>query len=107
LPGASASASSITRAVGVECHADRLVIGVRGDRATRIDSLPLRGPLIHQLDEVLAMIHRRTESWGMAGPGAYWKPVLVVDVAPDGEARYAELVELLRGSGIALERRSP
>jgi hypothetical protein len=43
----------------------------------------------------------------MAGPGAYWKPVLVVDVAPDGEARYAELVELLRGSGIALERRSP
>ncbi len=107
LPGATAGASSITRAIGVECHADRLVIGVRGDRATRVDSLPLRGPLVHQLDDLLAMINHRIDAWGMAGPGAYWKPVLVVDVSPDSEARYAELVELLRGSGIALERRSP
>ena len=40
------------------------------------------------------------EQWGIAGNGLYWKPILVLNVAPGGERRAAELTQLLRNSGV-------
>lgn len=40
------------------------------------------------------------EQWGIAGDGLYWKPVLVLNVAPGGERRAIELTQLLRNSGV-------
>jgi len=44
------------------------------------------------------------ESWGLAGNGMYWRPLLKVDVAPGGERRFIELRSLLEGSGLTLQQ---
>jgi hypothetical protein len=59
------------------------------------------------MDEFVSSIWKRVESWGIAGPRAYWKPVLSVDVAQGGEQTFAEMQVLLRDSGLDVQRRSP
>ena len=45
------------------------------------------------------------KAWGIAGRGMYWRPVLLIEVTPDAEFRYAELKALLDNSGLIVQRR--
>jgi hypothetical protein len=45
------------------------------------------------------------EGWGLAADNGYWKPVLIVEVVGDAEARLAELQAALQGSGIEVQRK--
>ena len=51
-------------------------------------------------------LETQIKDWGMAGRGLYWRPVLEVNIAPDGEQRAADITRLLKNSGIELRAAS-
>jgi hypothetical protein len=62
----------------------------------------LQGPTRLALDELVAGLREHVEQWGIAGSGLYWRPVLALKVAPDGQSRARDLVRLLENSGIEI-----
>jgi hypothetical protein len=104
LPDAAAAAVPINRPIRVECHRDRLVIvpekGTGGSR-----SIPLGPRTEESIDEFVSTVWEHMQSWGIAGNGMYWRPILNVYVAPDAQRRYAELDTLLEDSGLNVEQK--
>jgi hypothetical protein len=45
------------------------------------------------------------DSWGIAGRGMYWRPILHVYNAPGAEGRADDLEALLEGSGLEVKRK--
>lgn len=93
----------VTRPIRVECYGDRVVVlSERGSPGTTI----VLGPQTRSaVDPLVTAIWEHMDTWGMAGRGMYWRPVLQFHVAPDGQQRFAELTQLLAGSGLTVERR--
>lgn len=58
------------------------------------------GPTQQHLGQLANVIRAEVGSWGIAGRGFYWKPVLLLTVAPDGLQRADELKRMLDRSGI-------
>lgn len=54
------------------------------------------------LDEIVKALRSHVEEWGIAGRGLFWRPVLVLDVGPDGWRRAEELERLFKRRGIEL-----
>jgi len=105
LPNASPKATGITRPIRVECHADQLkLLPEKGEARTPL-IVPIEDDLTQNLDALVDAVWRHMDRWGLAVVGGYWKPVLAVNVQPGGEQRFAELQQLLRGSGIEVERK--
>jgi flagellar biosynthesis chaperone FliJ len=104
LPDAAGGSVPISRPIRIECHDDCLVI-VPEKQPTRSRSVLLKPRTEESIDEFVSAIWEQMQSWGIAGNGMYWRPVLSVHVAPDAERRYAELEILLEGSGLSVERR--
>ena len=104
-PGKTPGAIGFTRPIRVTCFANRLVIHPeRGDdRPPQIVMVPDTTKRV--IEDFVSRIWTHTESWGIAGPRSYWKPVLDVEVDPSGEQRFRELQALLESSGIELQRK--
>jgi len=104
LPDAAGGSVPITRPIRVECHDDRLVIvperGLTGSKA-----IPLGPRTEESVDELISSVWEHMDSWGIAGRGMYWRPVLNVYVAPGAEQRCAELETLLDDSGLMIQKR--
>jgi hypothetical protein len=107
LPNATPTSTGFTRPISVACYPDRLVLIPERGTAEYPLVVTLTGPMRGDIDQFVSTISKRTQSWGIAGPRAYWKPVLTVDVAPGADGRYAELESLLRGSGLDVQRKTP
>jgi len=105
LPQSARSATGITRPIRVVCWPERLIIMPdEGDRnAPR--TIPIDDALPVHIDEFVSAVWEHTDRWGLAVLGGYWKPVLHVEVAPGGEARFAELESLLGGSGLEVVKK--
>jgi hypothetical protein len=104
LRDAARGSVSVTRPIRVECYANRLVVvSERGPAANRVIAF---GPRTSSsIDALISAVWEQMESWGMAGRGMYWRPVLQFYVAPDANNRFAELSSLLNGSGLMVERK--
>ena len=98
-------ATGITRPIRLACYSDRILLLPEDRRSSKPDELVITGSLQDQIDELVSRIGKRIEGWGIAGPGMYWKPVLVVQVPQSAEQRYRELAGLLQNSGIEVKRR--
>ena len=48
----------------------------------------------------VAAVWEHMQTWGIAGRGMYWKPVLYVHPSPTGHQRAADLKVLLDRSGL-------
>ena len=57
---------------------------------------------MQSLDPFVKEIHDEIDGWGMAGTGLYWRPVIVLSVAPQGQRRASDLERLLKNSGLDL-----
>jgi hypothetical protein len=57
------------------------------------------------VDPLVSAVWEQMESWGIAGRGTFWRPVLQVYVAPGADRRFTDLSNLLDGSGLTLERK--
>ncbi len=107
LPNATPTSTGFTRPISVACYPDRLVLMPERGTSEYPMVVTLTGPMRGEIDQFVSTIWKRMESWGIAGPRSYWKPVLSVDVAPGADGRYAELESLLRGSGLDVQRKTP
>ena len=56
------------------------------------------------VQSLVTTIWKRIKTWGVAGPGVYWRPKLRFDVAPDAQATFDEIAVLLEGSGLEVQR---
>ena len=94
----------ITRAIRVDCYPDRLVlVPERGLDGGQIIGM---GPQTSQaIDPFVAALWHYMDTWGMAGQGMYWRPVLNVRVAAGAEPRFTDLMHLLEGSGLTVRRK--
>jgi hypothetical protein len=45
------------------------------------------------------------KGWGLAVQNGYWRPQLLLDVAPDAEQHASDLARALEGSGFDLQRK--
>jgi len=52
------------------------------------------------LDDLASVVQQQIKDWGLAGQGMYWRPTLVLQVAPGADQHAARLNDLLRDSGI-------
>lgn len=101
LPGATPASVPITRPIRVDCYADRLVVGPEGSGGRVVRLGPRTG---ESVDELVGAVWDHMDTWGIAGRGMYWRPVLSVHVAPGGEERFRELGAALDGSGLKIEQ---
>ncbi len=65
--------------------------------------IPVSGDTVLSLDSFVKNVHDEIDGWGMAGNGLYWRPVILLSVAPQGERRASDLERLLRNSGLELK----
>jgi hypothetical protein len=66
-------------------------------------TISLKRDTVASIDELVDAVHDQIESWGMAGDGLYWRPVLSLHVSPDGSRRADDLRRLLKNSGLELQ----
>ncbi|MGD9723542.1 MAG: hypothetical protein AB7O59_19330 [Pirellulales bacterium] len=106
LPDAEVGETAVTRPILIECRPDRLVI-VPEDRGQAPQVTRLGEEASENIDEFVAHVWQHMKGWGIAGRGLYWKPTLLVTVAPGAADRYAEIKGLLADSGLEVRERAP
>jgi hypothetical protein len=65
--------------------------------------IPMPGDTVQSLDPFVKDVRDEIDGWGMAGNGLYWRPVIVLSVAPQGERRASDLERWLSNSGLELK----
>ncbi|MGA2062000.1 MAG: hypothetical protein ABSG67_16055 [Thermoguttaceae bacterium] len=104
LPDAAHGSVPVTRPIRVECRPDQLVIvpeaGLSGGK-----TVPLGTRTEASTEAFISAVWEHMESWGIAGRGMYWRPILNVYVAPGAEQRFADLQMLMAGSGLKIVRK--
>jgi hypothetical protein len=105
LKGKPPRATGVRRTIRVVVSNDQLRILPEGATPTSAGGrvIPIQGDTVQSLDVFVKEVHEDIDSWGMAGTNLYWRPVIVLSVAPQGERRANDLERLLRNSGLELK----
>jgi len=89
----------LTRPIRVECSLNEFRILDDGGR--RVEArIPIAADTAGSIDPLVASIHARVQSWGIAGDRMYWRPQLVLSETGDGRSRREDLERLLADSGL-------
>jgi len=98
--------SPIRRTIRVEVREDQLAIlpdgAPSGAHSNPIHVVPFQGDTIESLDAFVKQVRDQIDGWGIAGNDLYWRPVIILKVAPNGERRADDLARLLKNSGLEL-----
>ena len=105
LPGAANGAIAIQRPVSMLCRQNELQLLPESGTAQQTVTIPFSNSAEGAVRDMVSALWSRVDSWGIAGTGTYWKPVIEVHVPPEGETRFQEMARLLEDSGINLIRR--
>jgi hypothetical protein len=100
---ASRRASAITRPIQVVVQTDQLNVMPTDDgsgAAAKPAVVSFEQPTDRVLDELAAVLQQHIKEWGLAGQGMYWRPTLVLTVAPGAERHAIRLNDLLKDSGV-------
>ncbi|MEZ6153980.1 MAG: hypothetical protein R3C09_28115 [Pirellulaceae bacterium] len=100
------SQTSVGRSIRLQCLADRWIVLPDSGKANDPSAIAITFDLSPQqrAERLAQVVAERVDSWGLALSGGYWKPTLVVDVAPDAQWRFHQLQQLLEGSGLDVQR---
>ena len=100
MPGAV----GIRRPIRVSFAADRLVL--IPEKGTREELQVFRhgGRLATVIDPFVDAVRERMQSWGIAGQGIYWRPIVRAEVRQGAEDDFLEMVRLLEDSGIEVAK---
>ncbi len=104
LPNAARGSVGITRPIRVRCSSNRLEL-LPDDAEEDRKAIPLGERTEDSVDDFVSAVWEHMKTWGIAGRGMYWRPILRIEVTPDAEFRYAELKALLDNSGLIVERK--
>ncbi len=103
IPATLQVLTPLWRPVRIRCTDQALIF--QPERGQRQESVIVwRDPPELTVDELVRQLWQHVESWGPAGKGMAWRPVLRVEVAPGGEVRFQQLLQLLNQSGLTVER---
>jgi hypothetical protein len=102
LPEEARHAVPISRPVRLECRADKLILRSE-QNPSQTKEIPLTERTEDSVEDLVASVWQRVETWGSAGRGMFWRPVLSVEVAPGADGRYADLQTLLADSGLEVK----
>lgn len=100
----SKNGTPVVRSIRVVCYSDRWVVMPEQVGRDRPITVMLDVSAQKSADELARVMARRIEGWGFALSGGHWKPVLEVEVGPDGERRYQQLLRMMEGSGMDVRR---
>jgi hypothetical protein len=105
LPDAGRGSVGVSRTIRIGCYPDRLeMLPDSGDVPSQI--IPLGRRTEDFIDALVSAVWEHMQSWGIAGRGMYWRPILAMEVAPQAESRFAEILGLLEGSGLDVRRKA-
>jgi hypothetical protein len=97
----------VRRTIRIVVRQDQL--SMLSDSAVKTPAAPaesvvkFQGDTVESVDELVKQVQREIAGWGMAGDGLYWRPVLILTIAPDGNGRAKDLARLLKNSGLELK----
>jgi hypothetical protein len=98
---ASRRASPITRPIQVVVRPDQLDILPDEPRAAPKPAvISFHQPTDQVLDALAVTVQQHIKDWGLAGQGMYWRPTLVLQVAPGANRHAIRLNDLLKDSGL-------
>jgi len=81
---------------------NRMVIrSDRGQIAVPIEN----GSIDESVQPLVTKVWEIIDGWGIAGSGAYWKPILHVRVQSDAEHEFERFLRLMQDSGLEIQRR--
>ncbi|MCS7236763.1 MAG: hypothetical protein NZ899_00655 [Thermoguttaceae bacterium] len=103
VPGAVRLLVPLTRPVRLKCRPDSLLIVPEAGLGAPI-AIPWEDPPEKTVDNLVRQIWDYVATWGPAGRGMAWRPILRVEVAPGAEGRFRDLKTLLEGSGLVVEQ---
>jgi hypothetical protein len=110
LVDANAQSTPIRRTIQVVVRGDRVAVLPEGASAAAGAAggreIPLTGNGRDAYEPFMMALESQIKDWGMAGRGLYWRPVLEVNVGPDGQQHAADITRLLKNSGIELRTAS-
>ena len=93
----------LTRPILIECAAEELrMIDDSGKRVEK--RISFNGSTEQSVDLLVASVHEKVKTWGIAGDRLYWRPKLVLSDVPGGLQRCKDLEILLSNSGIEILR---
>jgi hypothetical protein len=61
------------------------------------------GATTSRINDVIAVLKKHADTWGIAGDGMYWDPRLVLNVAGDGVDRADDMRRLLEAAGVKVQ----
>lgn len=96
----------VVRKVHLHCFADSWVLLPDNGDVNLALTIPFKGTPEQRAVVLAKAIIDRVDSWGLALAGGYWKPVLIVDVAPQAAWRFDQLKRLMEGSGLEIKLRN-
>lgn len=106
LPNIAGNSLAISRSVLVTCTPSALLLEPEIGVTKPPEAFPFEGTTRTAIQPFVNALWREIENWGVAGPGAYWRPTLKIAIAESAaESRFADLAKLLEGSGLIVERR--
>ena len=106
VPGASGDATAYRIPVRVICRTDRFVILPRPSENVAPTEVMAADPLSETVDDFVKALWQQIDGWDEPPFGGYWLPVLEVYVPPGAEERFIDLVTVLKGSGIQVQRQA-
>jgi hypothetical protein len=110
LVDANSQATPIRRTIQVVVRGDRVSILPEGASAAAAAAagreISLSGNSRETYEPFVTALETQIQDWGMAGKGLYWRPVLDINIGPDGQQRAADITRLLKNSGIELRASS-
>jgi Skp family chaperone for outer membrane proteins len=90
----------IRRTIHVIVRDNRLAILPEPNTDAPGREIELRGSTGANVDQFVRQLKSHMNEWGIAGQGLSWRPVLELQVGPDGQRRADDIARLLKDSGI-------
>jgi hypothetical protein len=105
LKAPAARSSAIWRYITVVVDDELIWVATGGSGPAAWKAIPYNGATLEAVAPLQRNVWEIMESWGLAGRGMHWRPVLHAQVTSQGESRFRELELLLHDSGFKLERK--
>jgi hypothetical protein len=100
LPTRTAGGTAYNRPIKIVCAKNELLLEPYAQSKIQRTKIPLQDRTDQSVDRLVQTVWSIIDAWGVAGVNGYWKPELNFQVLPGGEQRYAQIKQLLRGSGL-------
>jgi len=102
--GSSQDAVGIQRPIYIVCNQETIALIPERGTTQEFETFRHHRNVHSVVDAFVDSVQSRLESWGIAGQGIYWKPVLQVRVDANSDLIYQQLRQLLNDSGIEVTR---